>query len=117
MFLTSNFLLLTSYVFLANLGALESQVAANPESLKVAAEYRQAAIAAGEYDRAIRFFNDLADRPGAGPHVLLNLGLAYIDKSPAVGAFRRISLGNKATEALTRSIAREPSDVAYLIRG
>ena len=34
-----------------------------------------------------------------------------------MGAFRRISLGNKATEALTRSLAREPSDVAYLIRG
>jgi len=117
LFLTSNFLLLTSYLFLANLGVLESQVAANPESLKVAAEYRQAAIAAAEYDRAIKFLTDLADRPGAGPRVLLNLGLAYIDKAPAVGAFRRISLGNKATEALTRSIAREPSDIAYLIRG
>jgi tetratricopeptide (TPR) repeat protein len=99
------------------LAALESQAAANPESLTVAAEYRQAVIAAGEYDRAIRIFSDLADRPGAGPHVFLNLGLAYIDKVPTVGALRRISLGNKATEALTRSIAREPSDIAYLIRG
>jgi tetratricopeptide (TPR) repeat protein len=100
-----------------SLAALESRVAADPESLKVAAEYRQAAITAGEYDRAIRFFNNLADRPGAGPHAFLNLGLAYIDKIPAVGALRRISPGNKATEALTRSIEREPSDVAYLIRG
>ena len=119
MFFTSNFLLLTSYYLLAPqaLAALESRVAADPESLKVAAEYRQAVIAAGEYDRAIRFFNGLADRPGAGPHAFLNLGLAYIDKIPAVGALRRISPGNKATEALTRSIEREPSDVAYLIRG
>src|SRR5204863_3448894 len=114
----SNFLLLTSYLLLAQpLATLESQVAADPENLRVAAEYRQAVIAAGEYDRAIRFFDGLAGRPGAGPHAFLNLGLAYIDKIPAVGAFRRISLGNKATEALTRSIEREPSDLAYLIRG
>jgi tetratricopeptide (TPR) repeat protein len=92
-------------------------VAADAENLKVSAEYREAVIAAGEYDRAIKLFGGLADRPGAGPHAFLNLGLAYIDKIPSVGAFRRISLGNNATEALTRSIAREPSDLAYLIRG
>ena len=99
------------------LAALESQVAANPENLKAAADYRQAVIAAGDYDRAITFLHDLADRPGAGPNVLLNLGLAYLDKIPAVGALRRISLGNHATEALTGSIKRDPSDMAYLIRG
>src|SRR6266496_1735738 len=120
---TSNFLVLTSYFFLAALSppsglmALEARLSADPESLKTASEYREAVIAAGEYDRAIKVFTDLADRPGAGPRVLLNLGLAYIDKVPTVGAFRRISLGNKATDALTRSIAREPSDIAYLIRG
>jgi tetratricopeptide (TPR) repeat protein len=99
------------------LAALESRVAADPENLKIAAEYRQAAIAAGEYDRAIRFFDGLTARAGAGPHAFLNLGLACIDKIPAVGAFRRISLGNNATQALTRSIEREPSDLAYLVRG
>lgn len=123
MFLTSNFLLLTSYLWLAAvpppsaLAPLEARLRADPESLKLGAQYREAAIAAEEYDRAIAFFTDLSQRPSAGPHVLLNLGLAYIDKIPAVGALRRISLGNKATDALTRSIAREPSDVAYLIRG
>jgi hypothetical protein len=101
----------------ANLAAMEMQVSADPENLRAAADYRQAVIEAGDYDRAIRFFDGLTKRPGAGPHVLLSLGLAYIDKIPAVGAFRRISLGNNATEALTRSIAREPSDLAYLIRG
>jgi tetratricopeptide (TPR) repeat protein len=99
------------------LATLESRVAADPENLRVASEYRQTIIAAGEYDRAIKFLDGLAARPGAGPHALLTLGLAYIDKIPSVGAFRRISLGNSAIEALTRSIAREPSDLAYLIRG
>jgi tetratricopeptide (TPR) repeat protein len=99
------------------LAALESRVTADPENLRVAADYRQAAITAGDYARAIAFFEQLTRRPDAGPHAFLSLGLAYIDRIPAVGAFKRISLGNDATKALTRSIEREPTDVAYLIRG
>ena len=108
---------LLSALLVTSLSALETQVAADPENLRAAAGYRQAVIEAGEYDRAIKLFDDLAKRPNAGPHAFLNLGLAYIDRIPAVGAFKRISLGNSATKALTRSIEREPSDVAYLIRG
>jgi tetratricopeptide (TPR) repeat protein len=99
------------------LAALEARVTADPENLRVAADYREAAIAAGDYARAITFLEALTRRPGAGPHAFLSLGLAYIDRIPAVGAFKRISLGNDATKALTRSIEREPTDVAYLIRG
>ena len=109
--------MLLAVALAANLAAMETQVSADPENLRAAADYRQAAIDAGDYDRAIKFFDGLAKRPGAGPHVYLSLGLAYIDKIPAVGAFRRISLGNDATSALTHSIEREPSDLAYLIRG
>jgi tetratricopeptide (TPR) repeat protein len=100
-----------------SLSTFESTLTADPENLRVAAEYRQAVIASGEYDRAIKFFEALDKRPGAGPHAALNLGLAYIDKIPSVGAFRRISLGNNAIAALTRSIEREPSELAYTIRG
>ena len=102
---------------LSSLTALETRVTSEPENLKIAAEYRQAIIPADEYDRAIKLFDGLTKRPGAGPHAFLSLGLAYIDKLPAVGAFRRISLGNNATAAITHSIELEPSDVAYLIRG
>jgi tetratricopeptide (TPR) repeat protein len=102
---------------IALLAQMEAKLTANPEDVKLGAEYRQAIIADGEYDRAIKFFDGLAARPGAGPHAFLNLGLAYIDKIPSVGALRRISIGNNATAALTRSIEREPTDVAYLIRG
>ena len=98
-------------------GTFESMLTSDPENLQIAAEYRQAVIASNEYDRAIKFFEGLDKRPGAGPHAALNLGLAYIDKIPTVGAFSRIGLGNKATAALTRSIEREASDVAYSIRG
>src|SRR5665213_2989893 len=102
---------------LVPLPALETRLMADAENLRAGSEYRQAIIAAGEFDRAIRFFDGLAMRPGAGPHAFLNLGLAYLDKIPAAGAFRLISLGNNATRALTRSIELEPTDVAYLIRG
>jgi len=101
----------------ASLSDFESRLSADPENLKIAADYRQAVIASGDYDRAIKFFEALDKRPTAGPHAALSLGLAYIDKIPSVGAFRRISLGNNATAALTRSIQREPSDIAYSIRG
>jgi hypothetical protein len=59
----------------------------------------------------------LSERPNAGPHVFLTLALAYIDKIPSVGAFGRISIGNKATKALSKSIELEPSPVAYAVRG
>jgi tetratricopeptide (TPR) repeat protein len=101
----------------ASLSEFERRLSTDPENLKTTADYRQAVIAGGDYDRAIKFLEGLDKRPGAGWHAALNLGLAYIDKIPAVGAFRRISLGNNATAALTRSIQREPSDIAYFIRG
>ena len=91
----------------ASLVLLEQRVTADPKNLKTAAEYRQAVLAADDYDRAIHFFSALADRPGAGPHALLNLGLAYIDKIPAVGAFRRISLGDGYWRLTNREKARD----------
>ncbi len=116
-----HFLAAVSLVFAidasAQLTALEARLSADAENLKIGAEYRQAIIAADDNDRAIKFFDRLAKQPGAGPHAFLNLGLAYLDKIPSVGAFRRISIGNNATAALTHSIEREPSDLAYLIRG
>ena len=99
------------------LGRLETRLAANPEDLKAGAEYRQIAIAGNAYDRSIAFFEGLSARPNAGPHVYLNLALAYIDKIPTVGAFSRIAIGNKATKAATRSIELQPSEVAYAVRG
>ncbi|MFI5178494.1 MAG: hypothetical protein ACHQO8_08025, partial [Vicinamibacterales bacterium] len=40
---------------LADMAALERAVAADPENLKIAADYRQLAIAAGDFDRPIDF--------------------------------------------------------------
>lgn len=99
------------------IAALERAVDAAPEDLRLCADYRQRIIAAGEYDRAIAVLDRLAARPGAGPHVHISLALAYVDKVPAASPFKRIFLGRDAMRALTKAIEREPSLVAYYVRG
>lgn len=97
--------------------ALERAVNDDPENLRSCADYRQRIIASGEYDRAIKLLERLAARPGSGPNVYISLALAYVDKVPAASPFRRIFIGQDAMRALTRAIDREPSPVAYYIRG
>jgi tetratricopeptide (TPR) repeat protein len=99
------------------IAALERAVAATPEDLRVCAEYRQRIIGSGGYDRAITLLERLSERRGAGPNVYLSLALAYVDKVPAASPFKRIFLGRDAMRALSRAIDREPSLVAYYIRG
>ena len=96
---------------------LEAAAAADPENLWLCAQYRQQAIRVGAYDRAIKALGRLAARRDAGPSVFMSLALAYLDKAPTVSPFRRIFLGRDATDALTQSIDRQPSVVAYYIRG
>ena len=96
---------------------LEHAVAADPENLAAAADYRQAAIAAGAFDRSIDFFEKLAKRKGSGPNVQISLALAYVDKVPVAGDIRRLYIGRDAMGALTRSIALRPTVFAYYVRG
>ena len=98
-------------------GALERRVTDNPEDLHSCASYRQRIIASGEYDRAIRLLERLAARPGAGPNVHISLALAYVDKVPAASPFRRIFLGRDAMQVLSQAIAKDPTPLAYYIRG
>ena len=95
----------------------ESRLAQDPANLRVAAEYRQLVIETGRYDRCIRFFERLAKDPRGGANRFLNLALANVDKVPVSGSVRRALLGREALNALTRAIAIEPTDLAYLIRG
>ena len=55
--------------------------------------------------------------PRGGANRFLNLALANVDKVPVSGSVRRALLGRDALDALTRAIAIEPTDLAYLIRG
>src|SRR5438132_6684513 len=96
---------------------LERAVTASPEDLRTCADYRQRIIASGDYDRAIKLLDRLASRPGAGPNAQISLALAYVDKVPAASSFRRIFLGHDAMRMMSRAIEREPSPLAYYIRG
>jgi hypothetical protein len=97
--------------------ALERAVAADPENLKLAADYRQLAIADKTFDRSIDFLEKLAKARGSGPNIQISLAFAYVDKVPTSGDIRRLYLGRDAMNALTRSIAQRPGVLAYYVRG
>jgi tetratricopeptide (TPR) repeat protein len=101
----------------ARLASLERAVSGNPEDLRACAEYRQRVIAARDFDRSIKLLEQLAARPRSGPNVHLSLALAYVDKVPVASPFRRIFLGRDAMREVTLAIEREPSAVAYYMRG
>jgi tetratricopeptide (TPR) repeat protein len=96
---------------------MEQVIAADPENLKLGADYRQLTIAASLFDRAIDFFRTLAKAKGGGPNVKINLALALVDKVPTAGDIRRLYLGRDAMNALTQAIAARPSVLAYYMRG
>jgi tetratricopeptide (TPR) repeat protein len=99
------------------LDGLEARLVQDPASLRLAAEFRQLVIETGRYDRSIKLFERLARDPRGGANRFVNLALANVDKVPVSGSFRRALLGRDALDALTRAIAIEPTDLAYLIRG
>lgn len=101
----------------ARIAELEAAVQRDPENLYTSADYRQLVIASGDFDRSIRLFEKLARRPATGPNVHISLGLAYVDKVPVSGELRRLYLGRDAIAEATRAIDREPSVLAYYMRG
>jgi tetratricopeptide (TPR) repeat protein len=110
-------LLLALALASADVASLERALAADPENLRIAADYRQLAIAAKDFDRPIGFLEKLTKRKDAGANSFLSLALAYVDKVPTSGDIRRLYLGRDAMSALTKSIERKPSPLAYYVRG
>ncbi|HKI02078.1 MAG TPA: tetratricopeptide repeat protein [Thermoanaerobaculia bacterium] len=101
----------------AALSQLEAAVAANPDELKSANEYRKAVIRTGEYDRSIAFFEKLtADHPQAA-YAWLNFGYAYVDKIPAAGSITQVILANKALTNFGKSIDLKKTWIALFTRG
>jgi len=99
------------------IAVLEAAVQRAPEDLLTAADYRQLVIESGAFDRSIRVLEKLAREKSTGPNVHLSLGLAYIDKVPGAGDIRRLYLARDAIAETTRAIEREPSVLAYYMRG
>ena len=96
---------------------IEHALQNDPENLLLAADYRQLAIAAHDFDRPIGVLEKLAKQKGSGPNVQISLALAYVDKVPTSGDIRRLYLGRDAIGALTRAIAQRPTALAYYVRG
>lgn len=99
------------------LDLFERAVRAEPSDLRYGAEYRQAVIAAEEYDRAIDFFEALAERHPHVHAVFLNWGYAYVDKIPAAGAITQVILANQALGRFTEALEREETWLGLYTRG
>jgi tetratricopeptide (TPR) repeat protein len=100
-----------------DLSQLESALSADPDSIRLGSEYRQAVIEAKEYERCIKFFEKLvADHPKSS-NAYLNFGFAYVDKIPASGSITQVILANTALTYFSKSIEISPSWIAYYTRG
>lgn len=102
---------------LRRLPLLEDELRADPGSLRKGADYRQAVIASGQYDRALALLRDLAKRHPRLPEAQMNAAFGCIDKVPVSGKIRQALLGREALDWLTRSIALRPTAVSYYCRG
>ncbi|MEA2693695.1 MAG: hypothetical protein QOJ16_3082 [Acidobacteriota bacterium] len=103
--------------FRAALPRFEAALAADPDSLRYASEYRMTVIAAKAYDRALGFFKKLVlDHPRSAP-AALNYGYAYVDKIPAAGSITQVILANSAQGWFTKSIEIQPTWLALFTRG
>jgi tetratricopeptide (TPR) repeat protein len=101
----------------AALNRMEAAVAADPENVRYASEYRQAVIRAGAYDRALAFFEKLVGEHPDSAFAWLNYGYAFVDKMPAAGAITQVILANDALTRFSRSIELRPTWLALYTRG
>jgi len=110
------------------LDSLEAALAADPDSLRYGSEYRQAAILRAQavhgkegspqdFDRPIKFFEQLVAKNPTSANACLNYGLAYVDKVPVVDELTRISVANAALTQFSKSIELHPTWVGYYTRG
>src|SRR5262249_34189623 len=95
----------------------EAAVAADPDSLRYASEYRRAGIAAKAYDRALDFFKKLVEEHPRSAAAALNYGYVYVDKIPDAGAITQVILANSALGWFTKSVEIQPTWLALYTRG
>jgi len=110
------------------LGMLEKALQAEPDNLRYASEYRQAVLARArtlhpkegqpaDFDRSLKFFDQLTAANPKAASAFLNYGFAYVDKMPAAGAITQVILANTALGHFTRSVEIKPTWIAYYTRG
>ena len=101
----------------SSLPTLESILEKQPNDLKAGNDYRQAVIRAGQYDRALKFFEGLVTHHPKAGNARLNYGFAYVDKIPAAGAITQVILANNALTQFSEALKMEPSWIGLYTRG
>ena len=101
----------------AALPLFESALAADPDDLKSANEYRKAVIRTKEYDHAIAFFDKLTAKHPQAAYAWLNFGYTYVDKIPDAGSITQVILANDALTNFSKSIELKRTWIALFTRG
>jgi tetratricopeptide (TPR) repeat protein len=101
----------------AALDSFETALRLDPDNLRWGSEYRQAAIAAAAFDRAIDFFAALTEEHPESASARLNLGYAHVDKIPAAGSITQVLLANTALGHFTQSLELEETWLVRYTRG
>ncbi len=101
----------------AALPLFEAALAADPDDLKSANEYRKAVIRTKEYDRAIAFFEKLTAQHPQAAYAWLNFGYTYVDKIPDAGSITQVILANNALTNFSKSIELKKTWIALFTRG
>ena len=101
----------------AALPLFETALAADPDDLKSANEYRKVVIRTKEYDRAIAFFDKLTAQHPQAAYAWLNYGYVYVDKIPDAGSITQVILANKALTNFSKSIELKTTWIALFTRG
>src|SRR5262249_37853922 len=110
------------------LNLLESALTGDPDNIKFASEYRQAVLSRAkalhpkegqptDFDRSVKFFENLTTKNPKAANAFLNYGFAIVDKMPAAGAITQVILANTALGHFSKSIEIRPSWIAYYTRG
>lgn len=102
---------------LADLDRYEALLAKNADDIRAGSEYRQAVIQLKQYDRCIKFFEELVAKSPQAANAYLNFGFAYVDKIPDAGAITQVILANTALSHFSKSIELKPSWIALYTRG
>lgn len=99
------------------LAKFETAVAAVPDNLKVAAEYRQLVIRTGKYERSLAFFARETKKHPRSAHLALSHAFALIDSLPVAGKLSQMRTANAAIDEMTRALALGESWLALYSRG
>jgi tetratricopeptide (TPR) repeat protein len=107
---------------------LEKALTADGDNLRYGSEYRQAILRRArtihpkdgrveDFERPLKFFEQLVTANPKASNAFLNYGFAYVDKIPAAGSITQVILANTALSQFSKALALQPSWIAYYTRG